>query len=123
MHTDAYRTTSKLYKYISDVLYINLNKLYRDLFKLYTKIVRNIIDIFKENKDKLILAFNKNNNLKHVKHSLSIPTTIQEHSYIHSRLHSRQSMSNLQEYSHEHYDSKVDNRFHIISILYYILLF
>jgi hypothetical protein len=54
--------TKMEYKYISDVLYINLNKLYRDLFKLYTKVVRNIIDIFKENKDVVIKIWNSNDN-------------------------------------------------------------
>jgi len=50
--------TKMEYKYISDLLYINLNKLYRDLFKLYTKVVRNLLDIFRENKDVVIKIWN-----------------------------------------------------------------
>ena len=50
--------TKMEYKYISDLLYINLNKFYRDLFKLYTKVVRNLLDVFKENKDVVIKIWN-----------------------------------------------------------------
>jgi hypothetical protein len=80
------------------------------------------VDI-EENKEKILSAVSKNHNHKQVKHSLSIPTTIQERSYIQSRLRSRQSISNLQEYSHEYYDSKVDNRFHIICIFGVLCVF
>jgi hypothetical protein len=50
--------TKMEYKYIYDLLYINLNKFYRDLFKLYTKVIRNLLDIFKENKDVVIKIWN-----------------------------------------------------------------
>jgi hypothetical protein len=50
--------TKMEYTYISNLLYINLNKFYRDLFKLYTKVVRNLIDIYKENKDVVIKIWN-----------------------------------------------------------------
>ena len=50
--------TKMEYKYISDLFFINLNKLYRDLFKLYTKVVRNLLDIYKENRDVVIKIWN-----------------------------------------------------------------
>ena len=31
---------------------LNLNKFYRDCFKLYNKVIKNLICVFKENKDK-----------------------------------------------------------------------
>ena len=55
--------TKMEYKYISDVLYLNLNKFYRDLFKLYTKVVRNLLDIYKENKDVVIKIWNSQDKL------------------------------------------------------------
>lgn len=55
--------TKMEYKYISDVLYLNLNKFYRDLFKLYTKVIRNLLDIFKENKDVVIKIWNSQDKL------------------------------------------------------------
>jgi len=48
------------YKYLNDVNVMNLNKFYRDLFKLYTKIVKILLNIYKENKDVIIKIWNSN---------------------------------------------------------------
>ena len=65
--------TKMEYKYISDVLYLNLNKFYRDLFKLYTKIVRNLLDIYKENKDGNLVQYKNTRELNFMENlSLSL---------------------------------------------------
>ena len=48
------------FEYISNIYQKNLNKLYRDLFKLYNKIVKNLMIIYKENKDIVIRIWNNN---------------------------------------------------------------
>lgn len=52
------------YEYISKMYQKNLNKLYRDLFKLYNKIVKYLILIYKENKDILIKIWNSNDKIE-----------------------------------------------------------
>lgn len=39
------------HKYINDIYVLNLEKLYRDLFKLYTRITKLLLNIFRENKE------------------------------------------------------------------------
>jgi hypothetical protein len=41
----------------------NLNKFYRDLFKLYNKIVKNLLTIYKENKDIIIKIWNNSDKI------------------------------------------------------------
>jgi hypothetical protein len=48
------------YNYLNNVNNMNLNKFYRDLFKLYTKIVKILLNIYKENKDVIIKIWNSN---------------------------------------------------------------
>jgi hypothetical protein len=48
------------FEYMSNIFQKNLNKLYRDLFKLYNKTVRNLMIIYKENKDIVIRIWNNN---------------------------------------------------------------
>jgi len=48
------------YEYLNDINIMNLNKFYRDLFKLYTKIVKILLNIYKENKDIIIKIWNSN---------------------------------------------------------------
>jgi hypothetical protein len=48
------------FEYMSNIYQKNLNKFYRDLFKLYNKIVRNLMIIYKENKDIIIRIWNNN---------------------------------------------------------------
>lgn len=52
------------YDYISKMYQNNLNKLYRDLFKLYNKIVKYLMMIYKENKDILIKIWNSNDKIE-----------------------------------------------------------
>jgi len=56
------------YIYLSDVLNLNLNKFYRDLFKLYSKIIRTTLDIFKENKDIVIKIWNSSDKISNETH-------------------------------------------------------
>lgn len=42
------------YDYINNIYILNVEKLYRDLFKLYTRITKLLLNIFKENKDTII---------------------------------------------------------------------
>lgn len=42
------------YDYINNIYNINVEKLYRDLFKLYNKLTKIILNIFEENKDTVI---------------------------------------------------------------------
>ena len=55
-----YQLTSinKEYLFLYDIYQSNLNKLYRDLFKLYTKTCKSLINIYKENKDNVIRIWN-----------------------------------------------------------------
>lgn len=46
------------YDYINNIYNINVEKLYRDLFKLYNKLTKIILTIFKENKDTVIKIWN-----------------------------------------------------------------
>ena len=39
---------------------MNINKFYRDLFKLYNKIVKTLITVYRENKDIIIKIWNSN---------------------------------------------------------------
>lgn len=48
------------YEYLNDINTMNLNKFYRDLFKLYTKIVKILLNVYKENKDIIIKIWNSN---------------------------------------------------------------
>jgi hypothetical protein len=50
--------------YISNMYQKNLNKLYRDLFKLYNKIVKYLMIIYRENKDILIKIWNSNDKIE-----------------------------------------------------------
>jgi len=42
------------YEYVNQVYSINLEKLYRDLFKLYNRITKNLLLVFRENKDVIV---------------------------------------------------------------------
>jgi hypothetical protein len=42
------------YNYINDIYNINIEKLYRDLYKLYNRIIKLLLSIYKENKDIII---------------------------------------------------------------------
>jgi hypothetical protein len=46
------------YDYINKIYNLNIEKLYRDLFKLYNKLTKIILNIFKENKDTVIKIWN-----------------------------------------------------------------
>lgn len=46
------------YDYINNIYNLNVEKLYRDLFKLYNKLTKIILTIFKENKDTVIKIWN-----------------------------------------------------------------
>ena len=48
------------YNYINNIYTLNLEKLYRDLFKLYTRITKILLNIFKENKDTIIRLWKSN---------------------------------------------------------------
>ena len=48
------------YNYINEIYTLNLEKLYRDLFKLYTRVTKLIINIFKENKEIIIKLWKSN---------------------------------------------------------------
>lgn len=48
------------YNYINNIYTLNLEKLYRDLFKLYTRITKLLLNIFKENKDTIIRLWKSN---------------------------------------------------------------
>ena len=48
------------YNYLNDIYLMNINKFYRDLFKLYNKIVKTLITVYKENKDIIIKIWNSN---------------------------------------------------------------
>ncbi len=51
------------YDYMSVMFQKNLNKFYRDLFKLYNKIVKNLLTIYKENKDIIIKIWNNSDKI------------------------------------------------------------
>ncbi len=51
------------YDYMSVMVQKNLNKFYRDLFKLYNKIVKNLLTIYKENKDIIIKIWNNSDKI------------------------------------------------------------
>jgi len=53
-------TIKREYNYLSDIYQMNINKFYRDLFKLYNKIVKTLITVYKENKDIIIKIWNSN---------------------------------------------------------------
>ena len=48
------------YNYLNDINTMNLNKFYRDLFKLYTKIIKILLNIYRENKDIILKIWNSN---------------------------------------------------------------
>ena len=48
------------YNYINNIYKLNLEKLYRDFFKLYTRITKILLNIFKENKDTIIRLWKSN---------------------------------------------------------------
>jgi len=50
--------TKTEYDYINKVYIMNIEKFYRDLFKLYNRVTKIIIGIFKENKDTIIKIWN-----------------------------------------------------------------
>jgi hypothetical protein len=49
---------NKEYKFLYDIFQSNLNKLYRDLFKLYSTICKTVISIYKDNKDVVFKIWN-----------------------------------------------------------------
>jgi hypothetical protein len=51
------------YDYMSVMFQKNLNKFYRDLFKLYNKIVKNLLTIYKENKDIITKIWNNSDKI------------------------------------------------------------
>jgi hypothetical protein len=48
------------YTYIDSMYQLNLNKFYRDLFKLYNKITKNLLNIYYDNKEIIIKIWNSN---------------------------------------------------------------
>jgi GTP1/Obg family GTP-binding protein len=56
------------HEYINKIFKINIEKLYRDLFKLYNKVTKIIITIFKENKDTFIKIWNSCEKSKSITH-------------------------------------------------------
>ena len=50
--------TKNEYDYISKTFDMNIEKFYRDLFKLYNKVTKIILTIFKENKDTVVKIWN-----------------------------------------------------------------
>ena len=48
------------YEYINQIYSINIEKLYRDLFKLYNRITKHLLLIFRENKDIIIKIWKSN---------------------------------------------------------------
>jgi len=50
--------TKNEHDYINKAYYMNIEKLYRDLFKLYNRVTKNILTIFKENKESIIKIWN-----------------------------------------------------------------
>jgi len=53
------------YNYINDVYNMNIDKLYRDLFKLYNKITKLILTIYKDNKDIIIKIWKSSEKLEY----------------------------------------------------------
>lgn len=51
------------FEYMTDIYQKNLNKLYRDLFKLYNKIIKHLMTIYKENKDIIVRIWNNNDKI------------------------------------------------------------
>jgi hypothetical protein len=50
--------TRNEYDYINKTYYMNIEKFYRDLFKLYNRVTKIILNIFKENKDTVVKIWN-----------------------------------------------------------------
>ena len=48
------------YQYIYDINNLNIIKLYRDLFKMYTKIIKTLLTIYQDNKIMIIKIWNSN---------------------------------------------------------------
>jgi hypothetical protein len=68
---------NKEYKFLYDIFQSNLNKLYRDLFKLYSKTCKSLISIYIENKDVVFKIWNstdkvieESNNYKKIKKTI-----------------------------------------------------
>ena len=51
------------YTYIDTMYQLNLNKFYRDLFKLYNKITKNLLNIYYDNKEIIIKIWNSNDKI------------------------------------------------------------
>jgi hypothetical protein len=65
--------------HINDIYLLNLEKLYRDLFKLYTRITKLLLNIFRENKETIVKIWKSNdkfaydsNNFKKFKKNIKI---------------------------------------------------
>ena len=50
--------TKNEYDYINNTFDLNIDKFYRDLFKLYNKVTKIILNIFKENRDMVVKIWN-----------------------------------------------------------------
>ncbi len=50
--------TKSEYDYINNIYNLNIEKLYRDIFKLYNRVTKIILTIFKENKDTVVKIWN-----------------------------------------------------------------
>ena len=48
------------YDYINQIYVLNIEKFYRDLFKLYTRITKILLNIFKENKETIVRLWKSN---------------------------------------------------------------
>jgi hypothetical protein len=52
------------YDYLSKIYQSNINKFYRDLFKLYNKVIKYLLTVYKENKDIIIRIWNNNEKIE-----------------------------------------------------------
>jgi hypothetical protein len=53
------------FEYINQIYLINIEKLYRDLFKLYNRVTKNLLMIYKENKDLIIKIWKSNEKINY----------------------------------------------------------
>ena len=53
------------FEYINQIYLINIEKLYRDLFKLYNRVTKNLLSIFRENKDLIIKIWKSNEKINY----------------------------------------------------------
>jgi hypothetical protein len=52
------------YDYMTKIYQNNINKFYRDLFKLYNKVIKHLLTVYKENKDIIIRIWNNNEKIE-----------------------------------------------------------